>query len=181
MFTKIAGALGQAASQVAGRAAPSWESGPAPRNRRSAFSAGSTRSRFAATARGSAAETSVEEADEPARNEASAGLARYIFGGNTAKATIRDDGAGRPAAGQKIAMTAPVATQRGESGDWVIRFFMPSEHTMDTLPIPNDDRVRLVAVPAESVAVLRFSGRRQPGRGGRKDDRVTRFATRCRN
>lgn len=64
--------------------------------------------------------------------------------------------------GQKIAMTAPVASQRDQAGDWVIRFFMPSEHSMDTLPTPNDDRVRLVEVPAESVAVLRFSGIASP-------------------
>jgi hypothetical protein len=29
---------------------------------------------------------------------------------------------------------------------------------MDTLPTPKDDRVRLVKVPAERVAVLQFSG-----------------------
>ena len=29
---------------------------------------------------------------------------------------------------------------------------------MDTLPAPKDDRVRLVKVPAERVAVLKFSG-----------------------
>jgi hypothetical protein len=55
-------------------------------------------------------------------------------------------------------MTAPVAAQRGGAGQWVIRFFMPSSHTMDTLPTPNDERVRLVHVPGEQVAVLRFSG-----------------------
>jgi hypothetical protein len=31
---------------------------------------------------------------------------------------------------------------------------------MDTLPVPDDDDVRLVTVPGETVAVLRFSGDR---------------------
>jgi DNA gyrase inhibitor GyrI len=39
---------------------------------------------------------------------------------------------------------------------------MPSKWTMDTLPTPDDDSVRLVTVPAETVAVLRFSGDRSP-------------------
>ena len=63
---------------------------------------------------------------------------------------------------EKIAMTAPVATQRGSADDWVIRFFMPSKYTMDTLPKPKDDRVRLVEVPGETVAVLRYNGSYSP-------------------
>ena len=35
---------------------------------------------------------------------------------------------------------------------------MPSAHALETLPTPNDERVRLVTVPAERVAVLRFAG-----------------------
>ena len=35
---------------------------------------------------------------------------------------------------------------------------MPSKYTMDSLPTPNDDVVRLVPVPSETVAVLRYSG-----------------------
>ena len=37
---------------------------------------------------------------------------------------------------------------------------MPSKWTMDTLPTPDDDKVALVTVPGETVAVLRFSGDR---------------------
>jgi hypothetical protein len=33
---------------------------------------------------------------------------------------------------------------------------------METLPVPDDDSVRLVTVPGETVAVLRFSGDRSP-------------------
>jgi DNA gyrase inhibitor GyrI len=44
----------------------------------------------------------------------------------------------------------------------VVRFFMPAEYTMEMLPTPTDDAVMLVTVPAETVAVLRFTGDRGP-------------------
>ena len=111
-----------------------------------------------------AAETTIDANEEAARNEGFRRLAGYIFGGNQGKtkiamtAPVAQQNASRSPGGQKIAMTAPVAAARGGAGQWVIRFFMPSEHTVDSLPTPNDERVRLVEVPGERVAVLRFSG-----------------------
>jgi hypothetical protein len=58
---------------------------------------------------------------------------------------------------EQIAMTAPVAMETGEEGR-VMRFFMPAEYTLETLPKPGDDRVRILTVPAQTLAVLRFSG-----------------------
>lgn len=108
-----------------------------------------------------AAETTINANEESARNEGFRRLAGYIFGGNRTRTKIAMTA---PVAqeNQKISMTAPVAAQRSGTGQWVIRFFMPSEHDMDTLPIPNDERVRLVEVPEEKVAVLRFSGNYSP-------------------
>jgi len=40
---------------------------------------------------------------------------------------------------------------------------MPSSYTLETLPTPNDARVRLVPVPPQRFAVVRFSGLAQPG------------------
>ena len=108
-----------------------------------------------------AAETTIDADEEASRNEGFRRLAGYIFGGNTAKTKIAMTA---PVAQQseKIAMTAPVAAQRDAGGKWVIRFFMPSEHSLDSLPIPNDDRVRLVSVAPERVAVLRYAGLPNP-------------------
>jgi hypothetical protein len=39
---------------------------------------------------------------------------------------------------------------------------MPARHALDTLPVPDDARVMLVELPAETVAVLRFSGVPRP-------------------
>lgn len=109
-----------------------------------------------------AAETTIDADEEAARNEGFRRLAGYIFGGNRDRTKIAMTApvAQAQAAqqkGQKIAMTAPVASRR-EGGQWVIRFFMPSKHTLESLPVPSDDRVRLVKVPEERVAVLRFAG-----------------------
>lgn len=111
-----------------------------------------------------AAQTVVDADEEEARQEGFRRLARYIFGGNGGKKRVAMTApvSQSPAGSQKIAMTAPVSSTPGSDG-WVVRFFMPAEWSMDTLPEPDDDRVTLTEVPAETVAVLRFSGGR--GRG----------------
>jgi hypothetical protein len=87
-------------------------------------------------------------------------LAGYIFGGNdgAAKVAMTAPVAQEPA---RIAMTAPVAQQAAQhaAGDaWVVRFTMPSDLTLATLPRPRDPAVRLVELPGDRQAVLRFSG-----------------------
>jgi hypothetical protein len=107
-----------------------------------------------------AAETEVEAAsEEDGRNAAFRILAAYIFGENqsredvsmTAPVEVR-----QPAT--RVAMTAPVETT-SSGGRVVMRFFMPSRFTRATLPEPDDPRVRIVEVPGETLAVLRFGGR----------------------
>ena len=109
-----------------------------------------------------AAETTVEAPEEQARSEGFRRLARYIFGGNAAsdKIAMTAPVSQASSGSRKIEMTAPVSRTGDDENGWVIRFFMPSKWTMSTLPVPNDDRVRLVDVPAETVAVLRFTGDR---------------------
>lgn len=114
-----------------------------------------------------AAETTVADNEDAARSEGFRRLAGYIFGRNHREDRIAMTAPVAQAAkqGEKIAMTAPVAqtaddTDIGEG--WVIRFFMPDGETLETLPTPDDDRVRLVVVPSEMIAALRFSGDRGP-------------------
>jgi len=108
-----------------------------------------------------AAETVVDGDETSARNEGFRRLAGYIFGKNRGRARIDMTApVGQQQAGgdgDRIAMTAPVTSSSSPEG-WVVRFYMPAGFTLESLPVPNDDRVRLVPVPAESVAVLRFSG-----------------------
>ena len=127
-----------------------------------------------------AAEAVVEGPVETARNEGFRRVAGYIFGDNTAKASVAMTAPvvqGREAAGgsqsiamtapvvqaragrsEAIAMTSPVVQQPAGAESWSIQFIMPSKYTLATLPQPNDPRVRLVEIPARTFAVVRFSG-----------------------
>ena len=95
-----------------------------------------------------AAETTVPGSDGgPARGEAFRRLAGFIFGDN------------RP--GEKIAMTAPVTTDADGSA-MTMRFFMPAAYDLASLPAPSDPSVRIVELPAATLAVLRFTGSTSP-------------------
>lgn len=87
------------------------------------------------------AETSVAETDmRAAGSRGFRALAGYIFGGTSD--------------GSKIAMTTPVALERGDEGH-VIRFFLPSGDTAP--PAPLNARVRVRSVPAALMAVRSLS------------------------
>ncbi|KAA1430109.1 SOUL family heme-binding protein [Mycolicibacter arupensis] len=120
-----------------------------------------------------AAETVVDGDEEAARSTGFRRLAGYIFGGNHSgtKIAMTAPVAQDPAAptGEKISMTAPVAQQSGAPGQWVIRFFMPTGVDLESLPEPDNALVKLVRVPAETVAVHTFSG----DRGSRAVERHT--------
>jgi len=49
--------------------------------------------------------------------------------------------------------------QTEENGVWTVTFTMPSEWTLDTLPTPNSEAVRLREVAGYRQAALIFSGR----------------------
>lgn len=103
-----------------------------------------------------AAETIVPGSAESARGEGFRRLAGYIFGGNAGGARIAMTApVAQSAAGQQIAMTAPV-TQAQTAEGWAIQFYLPAD--LQDPPAPRDSRVCIVAVPAQTMAVLRFSG-----------------------
>ncbi|BBZ03937.1 heme-binding protein [Mycolicibacterium chitae] len=118
-----------------------------------------------------AAETTVLEDDEQARNTGFRRLAGYIFGGNSRQTSIAMT-APVAQSSEKIAMTAPVAQSRDPQGGSVIRFYMPAKWSLATLPSPNDSHVRLVEVPAETFAVLRFTGDRSPAAVQRRTEEL---------
>ena len=64
-------------------------------------------------------------------------------------------------AGDSIAMTAPVTqTRSSENTDdpWIVRFIMPAQYSLETLPRPADGDVQIKPVPAQRLAAIRFSG-----------------------
>ena len=88
----------------------------------------------------------VAEVDVPDDSSGFRKLAGYIFGGNEQ--------------GEKMAMTAPVESRQSEQQDkTTYSFVMESKYTLDTLPTPDDEEIRLLERPERIVAVLRFSGR----------------------
>jgi hypothetical protein len=89
------------------------------------------------------AEVDVSGERKAAVNRGFRMIAGYIFGGN------------QPA--QKIAMTAPVL-QQPTGGSWKVRFVMPKQYSLESLPAPNDPAVNLVPVGARRYAAIRFSG-----------------------
>ena len=120
-----------------------------------------------------AAETTVADNEDRARSIGFRRLASYIFGANHRDETISMTApVGQQSDHDEIAMTAPVAQSRNAGDRWTIRFFMPSKWTMETLPQPDDDHVRLVTVPGETVAVLRFSGDRSADAVAQRTDQL---------
>jgi effector-binding domain-containing protein len=102
------------------------------------------------------AETTVQGERSTAIREGFRRIAAYIFGSNAPKAKI-DMTAPVQQQKQTIAMTAPV-TQQDKGGSWAVRFVMPKNWTLETLPTPLDQRVSIKQVPARRFAVITFSG-----------------------
>jgi len=109
------------------------------------------------------AEVTVSGAQKEASNRGFRLLAGYIFGGNKGRKSIAmTSPVAQQPANEKIAMTAPV-TQTQDAGNWTVRFTMPSSYTLETLPEPNDPKVRLRRLPPQRFAVLRFAGLARQG------------------
>jgi hypothetical protein len=60
---------------------------------------------------------------------------------------------------EKIAMTAPVLQANQDPGKWIIKFIMPEQYSLDTLPKPNNPNIVIQHEPARKVITIRFSGR----------------------
>ena len=104
------------------------------------------------------AETVVYEDIEEAGNAAFQRLFGYITGSNTSQTDIAMTApVSQQQSNEEIAMTAPVGQQQLGDG-WAISFMMPNTYTIETLPVPEDDRVVLRQVPSQTIAAIRYSG-----------------------
>jgi hypothetical protein len=77
-------------------------------------------------------------------------LAGYIFGANRSRQK-----ADQP---EKMPMTSPVTQEPEANGEWKIRFVMPKSHTLETLPIAKDTRIKFFQTEKQTYLALRFSG-----------------------
>ena len=98
----------------------------------------------------------VETLEGSGENRAFSLLFKYISGANEQNSKVAMT---IPVTqSTKIDMTAPV-TQEEVNGDRVMRFFLPTQFTMEDAPRPTSDAVRLVIVKGQTYAVMRYSGR----------------------
>ncbi len=116
-----------------------------------------------------AAQVELPAAGEAGRSEAFQLLFAYIAGANRTAAAGRDRIAMTVPVEvhDKVAMTVPVQTSQ-VNGFVRMRFFLPAKFSRETAPAPVDQRVQIVTMPGETIAILRYSG------GG--NDRVQRQA-----
>jgi len=117
------------------------------------------------------AETLVEGDMDEASSKGFRLIADFIFGNNqvarssegekiamTAPVTLEPQSV-------KIAMTAPVTLEPQQESvnmqtakQWIVKFVMPSQYTMATIPKPKNSAVNLKEIPSKYYAVLKYSG-----------------------
>ncbi len=85
-------------------------------------------------------------------------LADFIFGNNEGEKQLSMNGPITQQEGIKIAMTAPVQQEKTDA-EWAISFIMPSKFSIDTIPNPINDRIKIIQIPSKRYAVVTFSGR----------------------
>ncbi len=113
-------------------------------------------------------------------NQGFALVADYIFGNNTTreKISMTTPVLEQPSpTNEKIAMTVPVLEKNIDESSRTISFVLPSKYTLDTLPVPNNDRVQIRAVAGYKAAVLRFGWYGTPERvAAKKTELLTALA-----
>jgi hypothetical protein len=107
------------------------------------------------------AETHVDGSFEDAGNAAFQRLFRYISGANRGERKIAMTApvVQQNARGTDIAMTAPVRQETDATGGYRVAFIVPAGFTRATVPEPTDPLVTFREVSAQTMAVLRYSGR----------------------
>jgi len=103
------------------------------------------------------AETELDENFDNAKNKAFSILAGYIFGGNESKEKIAMTTPVTEKPSEKIAMTTPVIVNE-ESKLKTFSFVIPKKYTLEQLPKPLNNKVKIREIKGEKVAVLRFRG-----------------------
>jgi len=104
------------------------------------------------------AETYVEGSLKDSGDDGFRRLYAYISGDNKKKQSISMTApVGQEASSRKIPMTAPVSQEK-KNGQWRITFLMPGEYSLETLPEPLDERVKLKVEPGRLMAAVRYSG-----------------------
>ena len=88
-------------------------------------------------------------------------LADFIFGNNTINNTSKKISMTAPVSAslssKKISMTAPVIAEKNNN-ELLIAFVMPQKFNIENLRVPNNQDIKITALPKEKFAVIVFSG-----------------------
>ena len=105
------------------------------------------------------AEVTVDGSLRRSGNSAFRILAGYIFGENRSSTRMNMTAPVESrSTSERMNMTAPVESVDNGDGSYVYGFVMESRYTMDTLPMPIDERIRIREVPARTMVVRSFTG-----------------------
>lgn len=120
------------------------------------------------------AEVSVEGNREEAIGMGFRILADYIFGNNTSKQKIAMTSPVKEQKSEKIAMTSPV-TQQMENNLWNIQFVMPSEYSVNSLPIPNNKNIKIKKIDSSNFVVIKFNGKNEKKNISKHEHKLMEF------
>ena len=117
------------------------------------------------------AETWVDGDMDEASSKGFRLIADYIFGNNQAVSSASNEKIAMTAPvtiepqSAKIAMTAPItlepqtrAPSMETAKQWLVKFIMPSQYTLATIPKPKNTAVTLREISSKHYAVLKYSG-----------------------
>ena len=135
------------------------------------------------------AETLVEGDMDEASSKGFRLIADFIFGNNQvsdsqikSKIAMTAPVTAEPQS-SKISMTAPVTLEPTSAAmtmqtakQWRISFVMPSQYTLENIPKPNNNAVRLKEIPGKYFAVQTYSGFNTLARVQRKTDETLEWA-----
>ena len=107
------------------------------------------------------AETAIEGSFDTASRKGFRRVAGYIFGDNKSSTKMNmtapvESEAIQPS--ERMNMTAPVFSNKNVNG-YTYRFVMESKYTQETLPVPNNSKIRITEIKDRVMAVISFSGR----------------------
>ena len=106
------------------------------------------------------ADVVVSGSAEEAASAAFRPLFEYISGANGgAESLAMTAPVIQQPASERLAMTAPVIQEAVGPGEWTVSFVLPAGRSLSEYPPPVNPRVSLRAVPGETAAALRWSGR----------------------
>lgn len=100
-------------------------------------------------------------------------LADFIFGNNVTRSKIDMTTPVQASSAEKIAMTTPVTVTK--TGQYTVAFIMPAVYTMDSLPIPNNQRIRITPVAEHKAAAIRFNGYFNADKITRSQEKLSRW------